>query len=88
MVAPSSFTTERIDGLGAELYASWRTPEVEARERGRYIVFDIVSRDCEIADSDLDATDRIALRRPDGIFWGTRIGFDAAYHVRAAGNGQ
>jgi hypothetical protein len=83
MVAQNPLTPERIDELGAAMYRSWSTPEFLASERGRFIVFDVVSRDCEIADSDLEATDRLAVRHPDGVFWGTRVGSDAAYQVRA-----
>ncbi len=74
----------QIDSLGAALYAAWRTPESESGEHGRYIVFDVPSRDYEIADTDLEATDRLAERHPDGLFWGTRIGYPAAYHLGTA----
>jgi len=82
MVAQNPLTPDRIDELGAGLYQSWSTPECIARERGRFIVFDVVSRDCEIANSDLEATDRLAERHPDGVFWGTRVGSDVAYLLR------
>ncbi len=84
MVAPNS--PDRVDALGEELYLAWETPGAVAADQGRFIVFDVLSGDREIADTDLDATDRLAERRPDGVFWGTRIGFDAAYHVRMIGN--
>lgn len=74
MVAQNPLTPDQIDELGAALYRSWSTLESVARERGRFIVFDVVSQDSEIADSDLEATDRLAERRPDGVFWGTRVG--------------
>lgn len=83
MVAPNS--PERVDALGEKLYASWSTPQAVTIQQGRFIVSDVISGDSEIADSDLDATDRLAERRPDGVFWGTRIGCDAAYHVRQTG---
>lgn len=83
MVPPKS--PERVDALGEKLYASWGTPDAVAAEHGRFIVFDVISGDSEIADTDLDATDQLAERRPDGVFWGTRIGCDAAYHVRRTG---
>ena len=83
MIAPAQPDAARIDSIGAALYAAWRTPETESRERGRYIVFDVNSGHHEIGDSDLEATDRLAERHPEGLFWGTRIGYPAAYHLGA-----
>jgi hypothetical protein len=81
MIAPAQLDAAQIDSLGAALYAAWCTVETESRERGRYIVFDVQSRDYEIAESDLEASDRLAERHPEGLFWGTRIGYPAAYHL-------
>lgn len=84
MIASAQPDAAQIDSQGAALYAAWCTAETESRERGRYIVFDVRSRDYEIADSDLEATDRLAERHPEGLFWGTRIGYPAAYHLGIA----
>jgi hypothetical protein len=81
MIAPAQLDAAQIDSLGAALYTAWCTADAELRERGRYIVFDVPSRDYEIGDSDLEATDRLAERHPEGLFWGTRIGYPAAYHL-------
>jgi hypothetical protein len=81
MIARAQLDAAQVDSLGAALYAAWCTAETEAGERGRYIVFDVHSRDYEIADSDLEATDRLAERHPEGLFWGTRVGLPAAYHL-------
>ncbi|MBL8849406.1 MAG: hypothetical protein JNG89_06970 [Planctomycetaceae bacterium] len=88
MVAPAQLGPEAIDSLGAAIYRGWITPEIESREYGRFVVFDVVSRDHEIADSDLEASDRLASRRPEGVFWGTRVGRNAAYQVRRGHNRQ
>jgi hypothetical protein len=84
MIVSAQPDAAQIDSLGAALYAAWCTVETESRERGRFIVFDVRSRDYEIADSDLEATDRLAERYPEGLFWGTRIGYPAAYHLGSA----
>lgn len=81
MVLSAQFNSDQIDSLGRALYDEWRTADSEARARGRFIVFDVRSKDYEIADSDIEATDRLLQRRPDGVLWGTRVGHPAAYRL-------
>lgn len=74
-------TTEEIARRGREVYEREVRHEVEPEHRGRFLVLDVESGDYEIADDDLDASERILERRPDALLYGLRIGEGAAYRI-------
>lgn len=74
-------TTEEIARRGREVYEREIRGEVEIEHRGRFLVLDVESGDYEIADDDLDASERLLERRPDALLYGLRIGEGAAYRI-------
>ena len=77
----SGHTTEEVARNGRELYERGLRGEVEPKHSGRFLVLDVQSGDYEIADEDLDASERLLERRPDAILYGLRIGERAAYRI-------
>jgi hypothetical protein len=75
------YTTEEIARRGREVYEREIRREVEPEHRGRFLVLDVESGDYEIADDDLDASERLLERRPDALLYGLRIGEGAAYRI-------
>jgi hypothetical protein len=74
-------TTEEIARRGREVYKRGIRHEVEGEHRGRFLVLDVESGDYEIADDDLEASERLLERRPDALLYGLRIGEGAAYRI-------
>lgn len=72
-------TTEEIARRGRKVYER----EVEREHWGRFLALDVESGDYEIADDDLDASERLLERRPDALLYGLRIGEGAAYRIGA-----
>ena len=75
------YTTEEIARRGREVYEREVRREVEPEHRGRFLVLDVRSGDYEIADEDLDASERLLERRPDALLYGLRIGEGVAYRI-------
>lgn len=71
-------TTEEIAWKGRELYERELRREVEAENAGRFLVVDVESGDYEVADEDLEASERLLERRPEAKLYGLRIGEGAA----------
>lgn len=77
----SGYTTEEVSQRGRELYEHNIRPKVEAANRGKYLVLDILSGEYEIAEDDLIASDRLIAKKPDAVLFGLRIGYPAAYRL-------
>jgi len=74
-------TTEEIARRGRELYGRELRGEVEPEHSGRFLVVDVGSGDYEVADKDLEASERLLKRRPEAKLYGLRIGEGAAYRI-------
>ena len=74
-------TTEEVARRGRELYERELREKVEADHRGRFLVLDVTSGDFEVADEDLEASERLLARRPDAMLYGVLVGEDAAYRI-------
>ena len=72
---------ETIATTGDELYARKIRSMVEPGHDGEFLVMDIVSGDYEIDSEDVRASDRLLERHPDGVLYGVRIGYPAAYSI-------
>jgi hypothetical protein len=75
------YTTEEIARRGREVYEREVRHAVEPEHRGRFLVLDVQSGDYEIADDDLEASERLLERRPGALLYGLRIGEAAAYRI-------
>ena len=82
----SGHTTEGIAQQGREIYERELRHEVEPEHSGRFLVLDVQSGDYEIADEDLDASERLLERRPEAMLYGLRIGERAAYRIGGFSN--
>ena len=51
------------------------------KESGKFVIIDVDSGDYEIDKRDAVASRRLHERRPNGVFYGIRIGFPAAYRM-------
>lgn len=74
-------TTEEIARQGRQIYERELRGEVEPEHSGRFLILDVQSGDYEIADEDLDASERLLERRPEAMLYGLRIDEEAAYRI-------
>lgn len=71
---------EELMRLGTELYAAQIRDTVETQENENKIcVVDVLSGDYEIDRTGVLAGARLRERRPEGAFWGERIGHPEGY---------
>lgn len=77
-------TTEEIARRGRKIYGRDIRRGVESAQRGRFLALDVRSGDYEIADDDLEASEKLLERRPDALLCGLRVGEGAAYRIRSA----
>jgi hypothetical protein len=78
-------TTEEVARRGREIYARRIRREVEPEHEGRFLVVDITTGDYEIADDDLEASERLLKRRPDALLYGQPIGEPGLPSARIGG---
>ena len=69
-----------IVARGEEIYQQYRE-ELEAQHKGQFFVVDIETENYEIADEDMEATERLLAKNPKAMTYGLRIGFGAAYRL-------
>lgn len=81
------YTTEEIARRGEEIYERDLRARVEPVRRGEFLVIDVQTGDYEVAEEDLDASERLLERRPDAMLYGVLVGEEAAYRIGGfAGN--
>lgn len=78
---PTTLTKEEIAQRGLETYDRDIRAIVEADNKGRFLVVDVLSGMFEIADSDRAASDQLKARNPDAVIYGLRIGYRTAYRI-------
>src|SRR6266516_6369961 len=78
-VLHTQYTTEEIARVAEEIYRRDIRPKVMPQHKGKFLILDIESGDYEIDEDDLTAEERLRARRPDGVFFGIRIGYTSAY---------
>jgi hypothetical protein len=78
-------TTEEVARRGREIYEREIRARVEPEHAGRFVVVDVRSGDYEIADEDLEASDRLLERRPDAMLYGQPVGEPGLPSVRIGG---
>ncbi len=74
-------TTEEVAKRGREIYEERVRSELEPAAAGKFVVIDIESDDYEVADEDIEASERLLKRRPGAMLYGTRVGERAAYRI-------
>lgn len=77
----AKYSREEVAARGEAIYEQEIRSKVEDHAKGMYLVLDIETGEYEIDQDDLVATKRIMARRPDGVLYGLRIGYPAAYRL-------
>lgn len=75
----ANYTSKEVAERGEVLYEKDIRPQVEAGQRGQFLVQDIETGDYEIAPDDVTATKRLLGRNPGAVVYGLRIEAEAAY---------
>jgi hypothetical protein len=77
----TQYSNEEIARIANEIYRRDIRPKVMPQHKGKFLILDIESGDYEIDEDDLTAEERLRARRPDGPFFGIRIGYTSAYKL-------
>ena len=72
-------TPEEIARIAEGIYARDIRPKVMPRDKGKFLVLDIDSAAYEIDADDVQATERLLNRVPNGEYFGLRIGYTTSY---------
>ena len=78
-MTPATYDKEAICREGQRIYDETLRSQVEGPFRGKFLVIDVLTRDYEIGDDDLEASTHMMARNPNAILYGVRIGSPAAY---------
>lgn len=72
---------EETARLGDDIYERDIRPRVEADHHGAYVSIDVDSGSWAVADSILDAAERLREQSPDANdVWSVRVGYRALHH--------
>lgn len=72
-------TKEEIAQIGDDLYRRDIHDKVMPAHKGKFLILDILSGDYEIDQDDSTAEEVLRARKPEGEFYGLRIGYTSAY---------
>ena len=75
------YTLEEIGRIGEEVYRRDIRSHVMPQHKGEFLTLDIETGDYEVDSNDLQSEKRLRARRPDGIFYGVRVGYTTAYSL-------
>ena len=78
-------TNEEAAVIGRGIYNDKIRDTLGPECRGMIVVIDLHSGDYEIADKDIEATNRLLKRRPDAYTWAERVGSRAPYRIGGGG---
>ena len=73
------YSKEEFARRGNEIYESQVRQQVEESNHGRLVAIDIETGAFEVADTPIEAVDRLYERYPDAQPWVIRIGHRAVY---------
>ena len=76
----SDDSSDAIVTRGEEIYQQYRE-ELESQHKGQFFVVDIETGNYEIADEDMEATERLLAKNPEAMTYGLRIGFGPIYKL-------
>ena len=75
------YTSEETARRGQALYEERLRAEVDARDRGKFLVLDIETGEYEIDVDELAALQRAKRKNPDAVLYILRVGYPAAYRI-------
>jgi hypothetical protein len=73
------YSKEEFARRGDEIYESQVRPQVEEGNHGKIVAIDIETGAFEVADTPMEAVDRLYEREPDAQPWVIRIGHRAVF---------
>ncbi|WP_448572619.1 hypothetical protein [Trichothermofontia sp.] len=73
------YSKEEFARRGHEIYEAQVRPQVEAGNYGKIVAIDIETGAFEVADTPIEAVDRLYEREPDAQPWVIRIGHQAVF---------
>ena len=76
-----NYTAEEVAKRGEAIYEQQIRAQVEAENKGKFLVVDIETGEYEIDKDDLAATKRALAKRPNAVLYGLRIGHPTAYRI-------
>jgi hypothetical protein len=79
------YSKEEFARRGNQIYDSQVRHQIEAGNTGRIVAIDIESGAYEVADTPIEATDRLYARYPEAQPWVIRIGHRAVYRFGSRG---
>ena len=71
----ADYTREEISARGEAIYMERIFPTLGESETGKHVSIEIESGDYEIDAEDPYAFQRLLERRPNGVFYGVRVGY-------------
>ena len=77
----AKYSPEEVESRGEEIYDRHIRREVEAANKGKFVVIDIETGEYEVDEDDLQATKRALAKRPEAVLYGVRIGYPTAYNL-------
>ena len=66
---------------GRELYDQEIRPKVEAENKGKFLVINVETGECEMDADDVAAAKRARSRCPDAPLFSMRVGYPGAYRL-------
>jgi hypothetical protein len=75
----ANYSPEEVESRGESIYEQQIRDQVEAGNRGKFVVINIETGDFEMDEDDLQATKRLLGKQPDAVLYGLRIGYATAY---------
>lgn len=75
------YSNDEIVRRGQEIYEREIRAKVEPQHVGRFLVLDIDSADYDVADTAIEAIQRIKRRHANPALYILRVGHDAAYRL-------
>jgi hypothetical protein len=73
------YSKEEFARRGNEIYESQIRPQVEENNHGKIVAINIETGSFEVADTPMEAVDRLYEREPDAQPWVIRIGHRAVF---------
>ena len=77
----TKYQPEEVISRGEAIYRQHIRQNVEAGNKGKFVVIDIETGEYEVDEDDLQATKRALAKRSDAVLYGLRIGYPTAYSL-------
>ena len=77
----ANYSAEEVESKGEAIYAQRIRAQVEPNRHGEFVIIDIETGEYEIDPDDLAATKRLLAKNPSAVFYGLRVGLQAAYTI-------